>query len=451
MPSIVASDGKTYDFPEEADAQKIGGYLKSKGLTAVKIASAEEPSGAMFSKPKGAGLTPQQRELAKRYATTQADNARVGYTQDIADAKAKFAGDVSTALPVAATLATGGLAAPLAIGVMGMAGAQSGVVSEGTKLALGSRDAATSAKQFAKNVGIDAVLGAATEIGGRMAGKVLEYGGKKVLMPLITKAAAKTDAGMSTLRIHGTNLMNQLRQLSSQAGDAAKTTVGKELEVLKASLALRKTGLAPATKEIMSNLAGKLAQWDGSLAGLAEIKGDISQASFKRAGMHFDEQKALTEFVGALDRKLTEGFKKIGGGEVYAAQKETISQLHRYSLGLDLAKESIKRMAFRMTYGAVGGAAYGSQHGGVEGAIIGGVAGGALAAGGKALEEKMAPWLLEKLLTEKTTAPIVRQAFAQASAGQTKLAASTFSRAVAQAGVRKTVAEALKADEAPAQ
>lgn len=423
----------------------------------------QDPEEASFSKPKRGPLTPQERELRQRAASGIVAEGQAQQKQDTADARAKLTSNLATAIPVAATLATtGGMAAPLAIGTMGMAGAQAGAISEGSKFAFGSRDIAPSLKQFAKNVGIESVLSAGTEIGGRAVGKILEYGGKKVLMPLITKAAAKTDAGMSTLRIHGTNLMNRLRQLESEAGGAAKTTatdearwtgqrpgtmIDRELETLKGNLALRKTGLTEEVRNVMGDLAGKIERWDGSLAGLTEIKGDMSQAAFKRGGMHFDEQKALQEFVASLDRKLADGFKKIGGGEVYAAQKETIAQLHRYSLGLDLAKESIKRMAFRATYGGVAGGAYGYQHGGLEGAVLGGMAGGAIAAGGKALEEKAAPWLLERLLLEKTTAPVVRQAFAQAAAGKTRAAASTFARAVAQSGVRSTLKKAMEEPE----
>jgi hypothetical protein len=405
-----------------------------------------------------------------RLATLQVEGAKAGYEQDVATAKAGFAGDVSKAIPVAATLATGGMAAPLAAGVLGLAGGAAGAYEEAAKLALGSTDVATSGKQLARRLGVDALLGATTEVGGRLTGSLLAAAGRKVWEPMIMRAAETTDKGKTILGIYGGKILNKIRNVDATAG-TPKISIQNELNDLEASIALRKTGPSDAFKGFWgksegtppalspgapgTGMAQKLHDWDGSISGLVEIKGSLSQAAFKRSGLNHEEQTALKTFAEKIDQKLTNEMAKIGGPEgraLYSGYKETIHQIRRFNAGLELAEQGVQRFTYRTAYGyalsgGVGaglGAGYGGRHGGIAGAAEGALVGAAAGTGFKVLQQRAAPAILEHMLTDKTAAPLTKQAINAMANGDAKAARSIFARAMAQAGVKDIVAPIMK-------
>lgn len=422
-------------------------------------------------RPLFSGSTGEVATKARpRLATLQAEGAKAGYEQDIATAKAQFAGDVSKALPVAATLATGGLAAPAAIGIMGLAGAASGVYEETAKLALGAEDAATSPKQLARRLGVDAALGAGTEVGGRLTGKLLATAGRKVWEPMIARAASKSDAGERVLAAYGGKLLNKLRSADAAAGNAP-VSIQRELDDLEAAIALRKTGPSDTFKGFWgrtrtsppalavgspgTGMAEKIAEWQaqgGTASGLAEIKGSLSQAAFKRAGFNHEEEEALKVFAQKIDDKLHREFGRIGGTkaqELYQGYKETIAQTRRFSGALTFGEQAIQRFSYRTAYGyalAGGGlgGAEGYRRGGVTGAAEGALIGAAAGTGFKTLEQRAAPALLAHMLADKTAGPMTRQAINLIDRGDMKQAWSIFNRAFAQVGVREVLGPIMK-------
>lgn len=402
---------------------------------------------------------------AARKASIGVEQTKAGYEQDISAAKSKFVGDVAKTIPVAATLATGGLAAPLAFGAMALAGGASGVYEETAKLALGAEDAATSPKQLARRLGVDAALSAGAQGAGTIAGKLLSVAGKSVLEPMVARAAAKADTGKTILGTYGGKLLNQLRSADAAAG-APKISIQRELDDLEASVALRKTGTSDAFNSLWGGKTGgegvlapgeggvaqKIHAWsmnDGTASGLAEIKGELSQAAYKRPNLNHEERTALKAFVEKLDQKLTNQFDKIGAKDTYAGYKETVNQLHRFNAASDVANLALRHMAWRAGYlvagaGAVGGGGYGYQHGGVGGALAGAVAGATAITAASAAIQKGAPFLLEKMLADKTAAPLANRAINSMMTGDTKGAVAIMSRAAAQVGAKDLLASYFK-------
>jgi hypothetical protein len=423
-----------------------------------------DPEG--FSQPK---RTDFQKQAASRKLGIEVEQHAATQEQEIGNAKAKAVGDVATALPVAATLATGGLAAPLAAAVMGGAGVQAGLYREAAKVVFGASDVADSSPQkVAKNLSVDFLMNAGAQAAVTAGSALLAAGGQKVLMPLVARAASKVDAGKTILGKYGTNLMNEIRNLeSSAAGKVApsgagelalpqalnipskvKVDINKELATFEARLAARGTGQSNAFKERAAGLSEKLNAWDGSLSQLVEIKGDLSQAAFKKSGLNFEEQNALKEFASGVDRKLSQKFSEIGGKELYDGFKEVQNQLHRFDAGVELAGSTLKHMANRFGYAAAGGV-YGYQHEGVGGAAKGAVAGAVAGVAMRGAAEKGAPWLLEKLLGDKVTAPVAKRAIGQMMVGDTKGAVSLFSKAATTVGADKVLKSWFEEEKQP--
>jgi hypothetical protein len=419
-----------------------------------------DPESATFSKPK---LTDFQKTAARHKVDIGVEQTKATYKQDVSNAESKFIGDVATAIPVAATLATtGGMAAPVAAAVMGAAGGAAGGYAEAAKLALGADTAVSSPKQLARRLGVDVALGAGTQAAATLGSNLLAAGGQKLLEPLVARAAAKVDAGKTILGTYGGKILNQLRSVDAAAG-TPKISIQGELNDLDAALALRKTGPSDAFKKLWSGgdaenkgLASKIAAWaerDGSASGLTEIKGELSQAAFKRAGLNHEEQSALKAFAGKVDQKLSQTFNEIGGGELYHGYKETVNQLHRFSAGVEGAGLALRHMAWRagyMTMGAGYGGVSGYEHGGIAGAVGGAVAGAALITGASALVQKGSPWLLERILADKAAAPLAQKAIAGMMAGDTKGATAIFARAASQVGADKVLKSWMQ-DEAEKQ
>ena len=389
-----------------------------------------DPEG--FSQPK----TAFQKQAASRKAGIEVEQHAATQDQEISNAKGKFAGTIANTIPIAATLATGGLAAPLAIGVMGLSGGVAGSYEEAAKIALGADDAAMSGKQVARRLGVDVALSGATQGVATMGTKLLSMAGENVIMPMVARAAAKVDAGKTILGQYGGKVLNQLRSADAAAG-GLKVSIKPELEALDASMALRKTGPSDAFKSLWGGeggnggLASKIGQWaekDGTASGLAEIKGEVSQAAFKRAGLNHEEQTALKAFSKKIDEKLGASFSKIGAGDTYAGYKEVQSQLFRFDVGVQLAE---------MTLGGYVGHKVGGVGGGVVGAL-----GAPLAA--KAMAQKGAPWLLEKMLSDTSVAPMAKRAIESMANGNAKEAVAIFGRAASQTGVKEIIGPWMK-------
>lgn len=435
-----------------------------------------------------AARTDLQRNAARNLADLQAQGAAAGYDQDIANAQAKFAGDMAGAIPVAATLATGGLAAPVAVGIMGLAGVAKGTYGEAAKLALGADDtsgysgilgtgeknapsggAVDSPEQLARRLGVEFAIGTTTQMAANVGGELLALGKDKVLMPLVSRAAANVDAGKSILGRYGVNLMNKIRNLEAasasklapppgaivQSGTIpppAPTTIqvniNPELDTLTARLAARGTGQSAAFKQAAPGLSEKLTAWDGSLSQLVEIKGAVSQLANKRAGMNFEEVAALKEFAGAVDRKLKQKFYEIGGSALYKGFNEVQNQLHKFEVGVQVAEKAAGHLASRAAWGASGavaGGVGGWEQGHSAGAVIkGALAGAAVGTTIDFASKKLAPLLLEKLLGDKLTAPLARQAIVGMERGDAAGAMKIMARAATLIGADRWVKAAAK-------
>jgi len=104
-------------------------------------------------------------------------------------------------------------------------------------------------------------------------------------------------------------------------------------------------------------------------------------------------------------------------------------------------------MAWRagyMTMGAGYGGYRGYKGGGIPGALGGAVAGAAMITGIQAATQKGAPWLLEKILSDKVAAPMAQKAIGQMMLGDAKGATAILTKAAAQVGADKVFKSWMK-------
>jgi hypothetical protein len=405
-------------------------------------------------------LTPVQKKAVASGLGLNVQTSAAEQAQEEANAKSKFVEDVSAVIPVAATLATGGMAAPLAIGTMGAAAASAGAISEAAKLGVlpgmkgqTASDAAQSPAQIARRLGVDFTLGAVSEGGVRLTGKLLEAAGTAFYKPMIATAAEQSQQGQTILNEFGEQQLNRLRNMFAEAG-SPRASIQRELDTLQAHVALSETGTSEGFKNAWKNIMEKVREWEtqGSpAAGLVKLKGDLSQIGFKKTGLHYTEENALQTFADQIDKKAAFAVRQYGGqeaSELYAGYKETAAQTKRFSASLELGESFAKRFAYRTAYGfALGtGAGFGGGGGDMTSMMLGAAIGAGVGAAAQtsmvAFEKYVAPALLKHMLADKVAAPLTKQAITAMENGNAKEAMSIFTRAAAQVGAKEFVQNA---------
>lgn len=442
MPTLPASDGKDYNFPEGTTAETALGFLKSKGLSVRSGVAAAKPTSVPFSEPENPMMGVPATSIPVAGLGTGIGTLQTAKDVQTGAKKGEEALRKGTSL-AAGTAAFVGLA-PLAagaglaggLGYGALAGLTSGTARQGVEYVLGGEK--KSLKDLSIETGVDTVLGALGEGTVRTGTAMLRLGGEKVLLPLVARTAAKADQGLRTLQDYGTKLMNGIRLVTKGAGEP-KMSTREMLGELDNRLSVIRTGPSDAFAERWPGLLTKIHAAQGDLASMVEIKGELSQWAYKGKGLKFEEESALKWLSEELDRKIGVTMKQIGGGDaqsLYNGLKENWAQTKRFSGGLQLTSEVLKRMFARSIPAAIGaGAGYyeGKQYG-PAGGVIGAAVGATTA---DAMAQRVAPWVLERMLTDKAAGPIARQAMNKMAQGELKEAEGLFKRAMIQSGVQE--------------
>jgi hypothetical protein len=281
MPSIKASDGQVYDFPETADSKKIGLYLKSKGLTATELV----PAG--FAAPR----TAFQKQAAKRKLDLDVQQTAYRYEQDINKVKA----DASKLVPMAtaagaAMLVPGGQ--PLSLSLIGSAAgvaAIGGAGGEALRQIAGSVtgfDVTESSGAAAKHIGLTAAEQAAYEVGGRAILRPVEKLAGSLKTGLLSKAVSREPENVAVARIAretkapltAAEITNKpgLRELQKMYERTA-TGIGKATERRTAVNA----ALNEATEKVLSEFGSQ--STSAQAAGRVKSAMEVSETAFHGA------------------------------------------------------------------------------------------------------------------------------------------------------------------------
>ncbi len=399
--------------------------------------------------------TPFQKKAAQRLATLQTETAKADFERDIADARTKAAKTLSAAIPVAATLATGGMAAPVAMATMGGAGLAGGLWGQGTAFATGSSEIPESGKELVRSLGVDALWATLGEGAGRGIAATAKYIGKKALVPMIAKSASKSDTGVRLLDEHGTTLLNELRTVADKAGRPMVNLRG-ELTELAQGLAKRRTGPSKAFSGLWDEIQGKmLTNPNGimghqKLADMLEVQELLSTGAWKRAGLNYEERTLLRNFSDNVRKKIAAKYGEIAGEQgtkLFEDLKFNRSQLEKIKDAHDMTEKIGKAWMWRLGYHSLGagvGGAYGYGHGGAAGALAGATLGTIASAGVTALPRKLAPIILEKVYADPKTAKMATQALGHMEAGRISQGMRIMGRAVYQSGILGPLKEYLR-------
>lgn len=370
------------------------------------------------------------KTAAARKASIGVEQTKSQYESDIGEAKGKAAGDIAKgAVLGGATLATGGLAAPAAMGLMGAAGILAGVTDETLKAHYNSPDMPTSGKALALKLGLEGTLSAAGEGGARAIGQSLKYVGKEMMPGLIMRSAAKAEQGQQVLVKTQQNTFDQLRTFVRDKGNPT-IDLGGELKQFFSALDKRATGTSAVYKEAMKPVYAKLGTAGGGfldkqpLDALMEIKSDLSHVAYKTNGMNTDEIVALRNLTDQVDRKITNAVDSLGGSaakKVYSNYKSFTEQIAKDSALMSMAEGGVKKVLGK----AIGAAPL------VDPTI-------------DVVRQKAAPWLLEKLFSNEKTAALVTKAARLEAVGQSKAAQAAFDAAVNTSGVGTLVKDWMK-------
>jgi len=201
MPTLPASDGKNYEFPEGTTAETAKKFLSKKGLS-IRKQGAEpaaqtatrpyfDPQNPMAGVPSssvpvggfGRGIATQQTAKdVQAGAQTGSDILREG-----------VAGAAVMAPFAAAAPFTGGTSIPAGAGIMGMAGLTGGALSQITDKILGGEN--KSAGRIGGEIVMSGLYGGTQELA---LGTAIKYGGP-ALSGVLLRAASKSAKGRSVL------------------------------------------------------------------------------------------------------------------------------------------------------------------------------------------------------------------------------------------------------------
>ncbi len=377
------------------------------------------------------GGTAFQRQAAQRKADIGVAQTKAGYESDIGTAKGKAAGDIAKGVALGgASLLTGGLAAPAAMGLMGAAGVGAATLDETLRAHFGSEDIPKSGWALAKKLGLEGTLSAAGEGGARAVGQGLKYLGKEMMPGLIMRSAAKAQEGQNVLKRVQQNSLDQLRDFVRVKGNPV-VDLGADLKQFFTTLGKRATGESSAFDAAMKPVYQKLGKAGQGvldkqpLDALMEIKSDLSHVTYKVPGMNTDEFKALEGLTNAVDSKIMSHLERLGGSaatKVYRNYKAFTEQVKMDSAAMDLADSGIKKLLGKAS-GYVPG---------VDAAIDG------------VIREHTSPWLLERLFSNEKTASLVKKAIALQAVGKRGAAQAAFDTAVNTSDVGSLVKDWFK-------
>ncbi len=458
------------EVPANLSQAQVSTLLKEKILPRLREQAAPPPEPSAFKKefPQAKRAsevgerTPFQKKAAQRLATLQTETAKADFERDIADARTKAAKTLSAAIPVAATLATGGMAAPVAMGVMGSAGLAGGAMGQAAAFGTGSSEIPESGKELVRSLGVDALWATLGEGAGRGIAATAKYIGKKALVPMIARSAAKSDAGQELLDSHAVEILNKLRDVADKSGKPM-VNLRNELTELAQGLGRRRTGTSETWKDIWEQIQGKMLKNPNGIMGhqkladLVEIQELVSTKAWKKAGLNYEEKTLLKKFSMGVRQKIADKYGEIGGEQgrqLFEDLKFNRSQIERIKDAHDMAEKVGKAWVWRLGYhspsligGGLGGATggqYGYGHGGVTGMLAGATMGTIAGSAVGAFPRKVAPIILERLYSNPATAKMANQALDAVEVGKASQGLRIMGRAIYQSGILDSLKGYLK-------
>ena len=408
-----------YDDLSDID---LGRKAKQKYPQYADFADVSDKKTPLFGLAKKAASRKLGIEVGEHAATMESE---------IGTAKGKAWGDIGKgAVLGGATLLTGGLAAPAAMGLMGAAGVGAATLDETLKAHFGSEEIPKSAGALAAHLGLEGALSAAGEGGARALGQGIKYLGKEAFPSLVMRSAAKAEQGQNVLKRVQQDTFDQLRDFSRTKGNP-QIDIGDDLGEFYKRLGKRATGTSSSFDEAMKPVYAKLGKSGQGvlshqpLADLMEIKSDLSHVTYKVAGMNTDEFVALERLTGAIDSKIEAKLASLGGSaaaKLYRDYKAFTSQIRSDNALAALAEGGIKKLLGK----------------GVGYIPTADVAIDTLVRG------KAAPWLLERLFSNGKTAAMVGKAMRLEAVGQRGAAQSAFDAAVNASDVGSLLKDWMK-------
>jgi hypothetical protein len=426
MPSVLdyarAQDPALKDVPDD----KLMAYIKA---TAPDLAT---------SLPAATPRTAFQKQAAANKLGLDVQTHAADMENEIGTAKGKAFGDIAQgAVLGGATLATGGMAAGAAIPYMGLAGLAGGTAKESIKAGFGSTDLPKSPAALARNLGLEAVMGAGGDAAARGIGAGLKYIGSEAIPALAMRSAAKAEAGQQTLVRLQQDSFDQLRTFVRDKGNPT-VDIGNDLHNLFQALRQRATGSSQAFKDAIQPVVSKLGSASKGTLGqqpmdaLMEIKTDLNHIAYKVKGMNSDEMVALRNLADQVDKKITDQIGTLGGPaakKVYANYKAFTEQIRT-----DDAVLAGVSSALQKTFSKSG---------------ILGMVPGVDAAMDSVIRSKAAPWVLEHLFSNEQTAGLMKQAMAMAAKGDERAVQRAIEAAINTSGVGRLLTDLVKKNPSP--
>jgi len=463
---INMPDGNQMRVPEGASwediHERVGNYLSS--LPKETIDTLPTKARLAFGLGQGAIAAQARKNMANNLAAQTAGQ----YDQDMTNAQMEFAGQAAAAVPAAAaTLATGGLAAPAAMALMGGAGLAGGVLRESTKTLGGSSDIPETKMDLAKALSLDAVMGAM----GEGAGRGIGYATKSLAPQLLQRAASKYEVGQDLLQKAFVDTRGKLTQIVQDAGRPTVDVKNVLTDLYQSLKAIPRAGgrtgarfSAPTSKasEIMGDLEADLYTSGGTIAekqpldGLIRMKGSLQQMAYKEKSLAPEERVAFKKAARALDSRIRTALDGLGpeAKELYDQSLQLMKTQVEHDTAVSIAERALGSMAGKAMAGGAAGGAYGYyKQGGITGALKGAAEGAAIGVGlgaANALASKAIPWTLQVVMSHPEGAKLFKNAIAASLEGNGGKSTILAARAFTVAGVRERIKDWMKSEGMPA-
>ncbi len=455
---------------------------------------------------QGGGSTFDKINVSKKakehLASMESGPAKKQYEQAQASATKNIRRSVSTAVGETAAMAPFAVAAPftggtsLAAGaaIMGGAGLAGGAIREGIEAIGGKKQ---SVPELLKTLGVDTATGMIGEGIGRGLGLVT----KTLLPKLILKATARAEGGQAVLdqlvfntrrelekeietyamagvetpvtskttalvpsrmRPAGQRMVSGMRNVEApvvsqtgtywvDAGRPIKDAFDKITAQPQAAgrFGQRFSGMSPKAAEIVRGIEQDINTNNGSISNmqrldhLVEIKGRLNQFAWSDEGLTRDEKVIFKNLAGDVDSVVKDALKDVGpkaqelykkANDIWKIQKET-------NVASKLAERSIAAWIRHKAVGAGIGGAYGYYAGGGPAGVL---TGAAIGVGMDVAAPKLAKLAVEQVMAHPQGAGMMKNAIRFFIQGDKGKAEALAARALATAGVRNTVRQAME-------
>lgn len=426
---------------------------------------------------KRAGRSAFQQQAAKHVADLLHQRAGLEYSQDIKDARNKFAGQMAEgALFAAAAPLTGGASLGVGLATMGAAGFGAGVAREAIKAFGGSTDDESlvgkvdPGKALAISLGVDVLSGVAGEGIGRSIGYVAKTQVPKLLQLSASKAGARAEILEKMSFANHQRLTKEIEtSFLAKAGARPVATAAEvhpvdiEVPLKRAYAAIGKipralggfgeefTSMTPRAAQIVESLEKDMSVAGGGvsshqpLAALIDAKGSLQQAVWKArrdGSLSWKERRIFGQLAEDLNLVVSKELKSVGptAEALYKNNSELLKVMDHRDTGINLTEKFIMSSLKRPLIGALGGGAIGAY----ETRSVKGAAGGAAAGAALSMVPKLSAWMLEQAMNHPEGAAAMKQAIRFAIKGDNSSATMMATRAFGVSGARNALRDVIK-------